>query len=118
MKNKIKGSNAERELIHLLWEAGWAALRAAGSGSTPHLCPDILAGNGKRVLAIECKSVRTSRKYFPFEEIHDLIRFSKKVGAEPIVGVRFLKKPWKFFSAHSLPITTNHYVVTESSADT
>ena len=50
---KSKGSKAERELISMFWKKGFAAMRAAGSGSTHHPSPDIVAGNGKYFFAIE-----------------------------------------------------------------
>ena len=36
MSLKSKGSNAERQLLHMFWDAGWACLRSAGSGSMNH----------------------------------------------------------------------------------
>lgn len=33
--NKKKGIAAERELLHLLWDKGFACCRVAGSGSIP-----------------------------------------------------------------------------------
>ena len=74
---KRKGSNAERELAHMFHNNKWGALRAAGSGSTTLPAPDILAGNGKRYLAIECKSTKDNRKYFPKEEIDQLKTLQK-----------------------------------------
>jgi len=56
MSQKSKGMNAERELIHLFWKSGWAPLRVAGSGVARTPCPDVIAGNGIRRLAIEAKS--------------------------------------------------------------
>ena len=50
---KSKGSKAERDLMHLFWENGFAAMRAAGSGSTQHPSADVVAGNGKLYFAIE-----------------------------------------------------------------
>ena len=58
MGSKKKGTRAERELIHMFFKSEpWASVRVAGSGSMPFPCPDLVAGNGKRVLAIECKSL-------------------------------------------------------------
>ncbi len=95
--SKRKGSKAERELLHMFWNTRiWAALRAPGSGSTPLPSPDILASNTKRYLAIECKSVRDLKKYFPNEEIEQLVLFAKRFGAEPWVGVRFDREGWYF----------------------
>ena len=51
---KHKGSNAERELVAMFWETGkWSALRIAGSGRMNFPSPDVLAGDGSRVFAID-----------------------------------------------------------------
>lgn len=98
MKNgKSKGSNAERQLLHMFWDTGlWGAIRTPGSGSIPLPSPDILASNTKRYLAIECKAVREPRKYFPNEEIDQLVLFAKKFGSEPWIAVRFDREGWFF----------------------
>ena len=54
---KAKGINAERELVHLFHKFGWSAVRIAGSGSSKYPCPDVLAGNGFRRIAIEAKAI-------------------------------------------------------------
>jgi len=60
--NKAKGSRAERELLAMFWENNFGGYRSAGSGSTPLPSPDILVGNGKKYLAIECKSIKGNRE--------------------------------------------------------
>lgn len=101
--SKAKGSKAERELLHMFWNTNiWAAIRAPGSGSIPLPSPDILASNTKRYLAIECKSVRDPKKYFPNEEIEQLVLFAKKFGAEPWVGVRFDREGWFFLKPSTM----------------
>ena len=62
--SKKKGSRTERELFYLFYESSWMPIRVAGSGSTPIPAPDLLVGNGKRVLAIECKAIKGTKKYF------------------------------------------------------
>jgi len=57
--SKRKGTLYERELFHMFWNSSWAAVRSAGSGSTPLPAPDILAGNKEKLLAIECKAIKT-----------------------------------------------------------
>ena len=47
MKNKVKGSNAERELILDLFNKGWAVSRVAGSGCSTLPTPDIIALKNK-----------------------------------------------------------------------
>lgn len=115
MSTKSKGSKAERELLHMFWSTNiWAALRAPGSGSVPLPSPDILASNAKRYLAIECKSVRDPKKYFPNEEIEQLVLFAKRFGAEPWVGVRFDREGWYFLKPTTMLRSegNNFYYVT------
>ncbi len=103
MSRKSKGTNAERELIHLFHSIeGWSAVRVAGSGSNRYPSPDIVAGNAERYLAIECKSTRDEKKYIDKEDIEQLKVFSARFGAEMFVAVRFLGCPWYFFPIHAL----------------
>ena len=94
--SKKKGTRAERELFHLLWEHFGPCVRVAGSGSTPKPAPDLLAGNGQRTMAIECKSVKGDRKYFEYSEIMQLKLFSRQFGAEPWIAIRFDNRGWFF----------------------
>ncbi len=100
MSSKSKGSDAERSLIHLFWQAGWAAMRAAGSGSTGFPSPDIIAGRDGRLLAIECKKTIKGKKYIERREVAELLTFANILKAEPWLAVKFPKKEWLFVSAH------------------
>ncbi|MFP4111954.1 MAG: Holliday junction resolvase Hjc [Candidatus Woesearchaeota archaeon] len=111
MSTKSKGSNAERELVHMFWENDWACIRAAGSGSTRFCSPDILAGNSLRRLAIECKSTSAQTQYLTKKEVEDLIFFSKKFGAEAWVGVRFTGMKWFFVNVEDLKDTGKYFSV-------
>jgi Holliday junction resolvase len=111
MNRKSKGSNAERELVHMFWENGWACMRAAGSGSTSFASPDILAGNVLRRLAIECKATKSNIQYLTKEEIINLKFFAEKFGAEPWVGVRFNTLKWFFVNIEDLKDTGKNYSV-------
>ncbi len=102
MSTKRKGIRAERELSHLFWANEWATCRAAGSGSTPHPNPDLLASNGNRVLAIECKSIKKDKKYLTTKDVDELTIFSKKFGAEPWIGIRFDSIGWYFLRLEDL----------------
>lgn len=102
MGSKAKGSRAERELLAMFWKIGYGGYRSAGSGSTPLPSPDLLVGNGKRYLAIECKSLKTKAKYLEPEQIKELIEFSKRFGAEPWIGLRFNNLGWYFIQPHKL----------------
>src|SRR3989338_7446093 len=103
--NKGKGGRTERELIKMFFDTNvFAALRVAGSGSTPLPAPDLLVGGMGRVLAIECKSGK-KRRYIDPEQIQELLDFAAKFGAEPWVGVRFNNNGWHFLDVKSLHIS-------------
>lgn len=102
MSSKKKGTRHERELFHMFWNNNWAACRSAGSGSTPLPSPDILASNNKRILAIECKSLKIGNKYLEKEKVQELINFSVLFGAEPWIGIRFDNKGWFFLKPEEL----------------
>ncbi|KYK38173.1 MAG: Holliday junction resolvase [Theionarchaea archaeon] len=85
-----KGRRAERDLVEKLWDLDYAAIRVPGSGRSykrPH--PDIVAGNGKRYLALQVKSTKEKRKYFREKEILDLEAFCSVFGSEPLIAVKF-----------------------------
>jgi len=99
---KRKGTRAERELLHMFSEFGWGGVRTAGSGNTKLLAPDLLVGDGKRHLAIECKSVARDKKYFYYEELKQLIDFGKRFGAEVWIGMKFDRVGWFFLEVSKI----------------
>ncbi len=109
-RRKSKGSAAERELIHLFWSIGWAALRAAGSGSTPFPSPDLLVGGNGRVLAVEVKATKDQKKYFPREEITALEFFAEKFGGEAWIAIKFHRQKFYFIKTSALDRTEGSFV--------
>jgi len=107
VNRKAKGTRGERELVKFFNGAGWACLRAPGSGSSPYPSPDILAGNAIRRVAIECKVTKEPKKYLLNEEIEQLKEFSGKFGAESWVGIKFGREPWCFLLPEDLEDTGN-----------
>ena len=73
MKSRAKGYAAERELIHMLQNSSISAIRVAGSGVSRFPCPDILAGNGSKIFAIECKSCKDKRVYISDKQVRELV---------------------------------------------
>ena len=116
MAVKTKGINAERELIHMFWKKGWAAIRVAGSGSSRYPSPDVLAGNNLRKLAVECKAIKGTSKYLPKEEVEQLRQFSEIFGAEPWIGIRFDKDEWYFLTLEDLQETEKSFGISTKSA--
>ena len=104
---KAKGSRAERELLHMLWHAGFAVIRSAGSGLSSYPNPDLIASNGKKCLAIECKSLKGLTKYLSREDIIQLNDFSKRFKAEPWFGIRFDNEGWYFIQPKKLEKSKN-----------
>jgi len=111
MSRKGKGMDAERELLHKFWGTGvWAALRIAGSGSMRYPSADVVATNGRRMLAIECKSSKDSSKYFNHEEIAQLKEFAVWFQAEPWIGLKFDREEWYFMKVEELEDSGKHSV--------
>jgi len=109
---KARGSAAERELVHKFWDAGWAAFRAPASGSMPVEIPDVIAGHANRKIAVEVKLTKELTKYFTKEEVHSLQAFSSRFGSECWLGVKFLRKGWRFLSVEDMRVTASSYAVT------
>ncbi len=103
---KRKGARLERELVNILWKSGFAAIRAPSSGSaSKNPLPDIIAGNGKRYLAIEVKSRKKLPFYIQGEEIKSLKNFCGIFGAEPYIGLRIDYQEWRFIHVTNLKKT-------------
>lgn len=117
MSHKAKGSQAERDLVHRFWAAGWAAFRAAGSGSNKYATPDVIAGNAARKLAIEAKVTIAESKYYTKQEVDELLAFCQRFGCEAWVAVRFFRKSWRFIAIEDLRKTENSYVITLEEAE-
>ncbi|AAB85757.1 Holliday junction resolvase Hjc [Methanothermobacter thermautotrophicus] len=100
------GTRGERDLVKLLWEKGFAAMRApASGGATKKPLPDIIAGNGEIYLAIEVKTTARERIYIDSEKIGALLRFSDIFGARPYIGIKFRYRDWIFLSPGDLELT-------------
>lgn len=107
-----KGSRTERELVNLLWEHGFAVMRAPASGSgRKHPQPDILVSNGDETYGIETKATSGNKVYVGKEEIKKLREFCSKFGCEPLIGVRFDRKEWSFFEPEDCAKTEKSYKV-------
>jgi Holliday junction resolvase len=97
INRKRKGTNAERELLHLLWEKGYAVVRASSSGAIKLPCPDIVAIKSKRILAFEIKNWEkkpsVNRKQF-----YELYVWAERAGAIPFLAWKAPRKGFIFYS--------------------
>lgn len=106
--SKRKGTRYERELFHMFHNTGkFMPVRAAGSGSTTIEAPDLIIGSKNLTLAIECKALKKGTKYFKEGEIEQLLAFSERFGANPLVGMRYDNLGWFFINANKIPKTKN-----------
>ncbi len=110
---KSKGTRFERELLKMLWDAGFAAVRVPASGAMSYPSPDIIAGNGDRYFAIEVKMRTRLPLYVSKDDINSLVKFSKIFGAEPILAVKVSRTGWRFISIESLKGTRTGYKIDE-----
>ncbi len=116
-----KGVRGERELINLLWDHGYAALRAPASGAasrTPR--PDVLAGNSKleRHLAFELKVTHKKSLYVSKAQIEGLVEFARRFGCKAYLGVKFTarRQPWIFIPVGRLESVSKSFKVTPETA--
>ena len=101
-----KGSHEERQVVKICQEHGYASIRVPASGArTRDDKPDVIAGNGKYYFAIEVKSSKKDYIYIRHEQIEELIRFSNKFGAVPLVCAKFTREPYSVFPIRSLEMT-------------
>ncbi|MFH1240623.1 MAG: Holliday junction resolvase Hjc [Candidatus Diapherotrites archaeon] len=91
-----KGANAERELIHKLYDMGFSVVRIAGSGGTSLPSCDILALSPEKKLAIECKAWANENLSIKDAQMQELEEWSKKAGIEFLIAWKVPHKGWYF----------------------
>ncbi|MDI3474428.1 MAG: holliday junction resolvase Hjr [Thermococcaceae archaeon] len=101
-----RGASAERELIKMLEEAGFAVVRSAGSKKV-----DIIAGNGRRYLCIEVKSTHSEAIYIREEDYRKLLSFAERFGGVPLIAVKFVNRGWYFFRPEDLKKGSKNYKI-------
>ncbi|WP_456328342.1 Holliday junction resolvase Hjc [Archaeoglobus sp.] len=109
-----KGYAYERELLHKLWEIGFAAVRTPASGVMSYPCPDIIAGNGKTYLAIEVKMRKSLPIYIPKDKVESLRRFAEVFGAKPLIALKVKGLGWRFFTLDMLDESGSNYRIDEN----
>ena len=105
MANKHKGANAERELLHMLSEQGFAVVRVAGSGMISETSADLIAGNSFKRFVIECKTCKDKKRYLEKQQIADLKEFACKFGFPALIAVKFNRQGWWFIEPEKLEDT-------------
>jgi len=111
-----KGANAERELMHLFFKEGFSVVRIAGSGTSPLPAPDIIAIKNGRIIAVECKARKAKNLAITLEQIGELRGWSKKAGAEALVGWKIPRKGWFFLKPRQMNNTGKFFTINQSNA--
>jgi Holliday junction resolvase len=106
-----KGANFERELVGLFWESGWTAMRAAGSGTTKHPVPDVIAVKDGRVILVECKTTTKDRLSLK-QAVSGIKEFAKKSGGSAYLAIKFYKQKPRFYDICEL-IIADRYTITD-----
>ncbi len=92
MSSKRKGIRKEWELKRFLENNGYLVIRSSASKTGV----DLVAGNGKEVLAIQVQS----SEYLPDEKLSELKKYAKAIKAKPVIAIK--KRRWFFVSEKDL----------------
>ena len=96
----------ERDLVKILENKGYSAVRVVGSGGgTERPLPDILTGNAKNIYGIELKSSSKNVIYIEKHQIQNLKKFCENFGAIPIICIKFNYIKYTFIKISNLTKT-------------
>ncbi|MFH1788479.1 MAG: Holliday junction resolvase Hjc [Candidatus Altiarchaeota archaeon] len=106
-----KGANFERGIVSLFWENGWAAVRAAGSGTTKYPVPDVVAVKDCEVVLVECKTTSKDRIHLK-AAVEGFKRFARISGARAYISVKFDREKPRFYDICEI-LVAGKYTVTK-----
>ncbi len=116
MTRYAKGANAERELIHELFDRGFSVVRVAGSGKTALPAPDIIALSRNKKLAFECKAWGSNSVSIPLQQMRELVSWCERAGVEAFVAWKFPREGWFFLKPEHFTKTAHAYNCTKHNA--
>ncbi|MET1101129.1 MAG: Holliday junction resolvase Hjc [Pyrodictiaceae archaeon] len=111
-KPKKTGSATERELVHKLWQAGFAVIRApsSGAGARRIFYPDVVAMYKGAIFVFEVKRrVKSTTIYLDKTKISRLLDFAERAGGKALLAVKTSK--------HWLLLDLNKLIDTQKDAD-
>ena len=118
MSRYRKGANAERELLQILYNEGFAVVRVAGSGISKMPCPDCLAFKGNKRFACECKAWRGKYLNISIEQMENLLSWSRQAGMPVYIAWRIPRKGWRFIDPSLFKKSPKSYSITLNNAFT
>ena len=111
MKRYVKGANAERELIRMLWGDGFVVVRAAGSGVTQLPSPDIVAARKGRIIGFESKAWNSKHLSLSREQFESSRDWCRTAGGEFVIAWKIPKKGWLFLQPSHFARTEKNYTI-------
>ncbi len=90
-----KGYVGELELVHMLFEKGYAVVRTPRSGRINLPSPDIVAAKDGKLIVIECKS-RHGGFTVSKEQLDELVEWETRAKAYAYVAWKVAYKGWFF----------------------
>lgn len=112
MPHYNKGANAERELIKILFNKGFAVLRVAGSGVSPLPSPDVVALKKGRILAFECKAWQGDYLAIPVTTMKEEVNWARIAGAEFFVAWKIPRAGWLFVKFENFHNAGKNFMIT------
>jgi len=111
MAHYNKGANAERELLRLLYNEGFAVVRVAGSGASKFPEPDCLAFRKSQKFAFECKARSGRYLHIPKEQMESLIMWSRQADLPAYIAWKISHKGWLFIRPEDFAVRKKSYAI-------
>lgn len=111
-----KGSDAERELIGILFEKGFSVVRAAGSGKSSLPSPDIVAMSRDRRFAFECKAWDSQYLSIPVLQMEEQLGWAKNAAAELVIAWKMPRQGFIFLFPNDFVKASKNYAITRETA--
>ena len=116
MAGYAKGANAEREMARILWDYGFAMMRAAGSGKSTLPSPDMVAIKKGRIIAFECKAWKGRYLNIEHKQMDELAEWCRMAKADFFIAWKVPHKGWFLINRNDMKKTAKAYVISVETA--
>ena len=106
-----RGARAERELLGIFNDNGWAVIRSSGSGVNA-LSPDVVAIKNKVGIAFECKSWAKSSLSIQPEQFEKIREWEGRSASHTFVAWKVKNRGWLFIKTGEFTKGEKNYNVT------